>query len=182
MSTSTSTNVSSSSEDSACSSPLQYPAAGGVCSTEFADLLISADCAFDRKGTVLVVKNEEAMVMQLVNGLTTLQSSNECKSKAIPLICLHLFGLCGESGVPIRPTRSECEEVRDETCQREWNIVKALDFDLPDCAILPDEASFCSALNDSGSTNGTVMGMSKKIDTYPCALFPYLFLPFNITI
>ena len=100
-----------------------------------------------------MMRNEEAKVKKLIIGLTAIGVSEECRSKAISLLCLHLFGLCGESGVPIHPTRSECEEVRDETCQ--WNIVKALDFDLPDCTMLPDEASFCPALNDSSSTNGT---------------------------
>ena len=161
MSTNTSTNVSSSSEDSVCSSPLQYPAAGGVCSTEFVNLLISANCTLDPEGTLLVPRNEEAMVTKLVNGLTTIRASEECRSEAIPLLCLHLFGLCGESGVPIRPTRSECEEVRDETCQREWNMVETL-IDLPDCDVLPLKASFCPAVNDSDSTNGTVKGMFDK--------------------
>ena len=118
--------------------------------------MISADCALDPRGTVLVVRNEEAIVTKLINGLTTLQSSNECKSKAIPLICLHLFGLCGESGVPIRPTRSECEEIRDKTCQREWNIVESL-IDLPDCDGLPREASSCPTMNHNDSTNRTVI-------------------------
>ena len=110
---------------------------------------------------MLVMRNEEAIVMKLINGLTFIGASEECKSKAIPLLCLYLFGLCGESGVPIRPTRSECEEVRDETCQQEWNMVKAFDIDLLDCDDLPHEASFCPALNDSGSINGTVTGMLK---------------------
>ena len=109
-----------------------------------------------------MMRNEEDMVMQLINGLSLIGASEECQSKAIPLLCLHLFGLCGEQGVSIQPTRSECKEVRDETCQREWNIVKALDMDLPDCTMLPDEASFCPAINDSSSTNATVMGMFNK--------------------
>ena len=153
-----STNTSSSSGDSTCSSPLQYPAASGVCSTEFADLMISANCTLDPEGTLLVTRSEEATMMQLINGLSIIGASEECRCKAVPLLCLHLFGLCGESGVPIRPTRSEREEVRDETCQREWNIVETL-IDLPDCDGLPHIASFCPAIYDSDSTSGTVKGM-----------------------
>ena len=96
--------------------------------------------------------------MQLINGLTFIKASDECRSKAIPLLCLYLFGLCGESGIFIQPTRGECEEVRDETCQQEWNIVEALDVDLPDCTMLPREASFCPAISGSNSTNGTIVG------------------------
>ena len=173
MSTNTSTNASSSSEDSVCSSTLQYPAASGVCSTEFADLLISANCAFDPEGTLLVMRNEEAMVTELIIGLTNNGSNEECRSKAIPLLCLHHFGLCGESGVLIHPTRSECEEVRDETCQREWNIIEVLD--LPDCAMFPHEASFCLPLNESDSMNGTVKGMLAEMISICIQIFYILF-------
>ena len=123
------------------------------------------------------MRNEEDMVIQLINGLSLIGASEECISKAIPLLCLHHFGLCGEPGFSIQPTRSECEDVRDEICKREWNIVEALDIDLPDCTMLQDEASFCPAINDSSSTNATVMGMIKKIITSIYDLFSPFLLP-----
>ena len=110
-----------------------------------------------------MVRNQEAEATNLINGLTTIGASEECKGKVIPLLCLHLFGLCGESGVPIHPTRSECEEIRDETCQMVWNILLALDIDLPDCDLLPSESSSCPTLNDSASTNGTGMHFTSLI-------------------
>ena len=100
-------------------------------------------------------RNEEEFATQLINGLNFIGASAECKEKAIPFLCLHLFGLCVESGVSIQPTAGQCEEIRDITCQEEWGIIEQLDVDLPDCEMFPTDASSCVALNGSNSTNGT---------------------------
>ena len=106
-----------------------------------------------------MVKNEEATAIQLINGLMSVGASDECIRRAVPFLCLHLFGLCGGSGVAIQPTISQYEEVRDTLCQDEWTFVETLGIDLPDCAMFPANVSSCPALNDSFSTNEMVSRM-----------------------
>ena len=106
-----------------------------------------------------MVRNEEASAIQLIDGLKFIGASDECMRRAVPFLCLHLFGLCGGSGVSIQPTISQCEEVRDTLCQEEWMFVGTLGIDLPDCAMFPANVSSCPAPNDSLSTNEMVSRM-----------------------
>ena len=106
-----------------------------------------------------MVRNEEATAAQLIDGLVFIGASDECIRRAVPFLCLHLFGLCGRSGISIQPTISQCEEVRDTLCHQQWMFVGTLGIDLPDCAIFPANVSSCPALNDSLSTNEMVSRM-----------------------
>ena len=114
-----------------------------------------------------MIRNEENTATQLINGLTSLGASAECLSKAVPFLCLHIFGLCGVSGATIQPTSSQCEEIRDTTCRQEWMFIDKLDISLPDCEIFPAESLSCPAMNVSHSTNGTastnMLGKSSRI-------------------
>ena len=103
-----------------------------------------------------MLRNEEDTATQLINGLTSLGASAECLSKAVPFLCLHLFGLCGASGVAIQPTSNQCKEIRDTACHQQWMFVDKLDIGLPDCEIFPAESLSCPARNETLSTNGTV--------------------------
>ena len=140
-----------------CSAPLRYATASGICLTELANILVSSKCLPDPEGYLLVMQNEEDTATQLINGLTTLGASAECISKAIPFLCQHLFGLCDGSGVSIWPTSSQCEEIRDTSCRQQWTIVEKHNIGLPDCGIFPAEPLSCPALNESHSTDGTVI-------------------------
>ena len=100
------------------------------------------------------MRNEEVTVARLINGLAIVGASDECRSKAVPFFCQHLFGLCGVSGVSILPTSSQCEEIRDTIYQQEWVKIKVFNIDVPDCAMFLPEALSCPALNDSLFTNG----------------------------
>ena len=106
---------------------------------------------------MLVVRNEEATATQLINELNSIGASVECRRKAIPFVCQHLFGLCGGLGVFIQPTSSQCEEIRELICQQEWGIIEKLSMDLQDCAMFPAETSSCPTLNKSHSTNETIL-------------------------
>ena len=106
-----------------------------------------------------MVRNEEATAIQLIDGLKYTGASDECIRRAVPFLCLHLFELCGGSGVSIQPTISQCEEVRDTLCHQQWMFVGTLTIDLPDCAIFPADVSSCPSLNDSLSTNEMVTRM-----------------------
>ena len=103
-----------------------------------------------------MLRNEEDTATKLINGLTSLGASAECLSKAVPFLCLHLFGLCGVSGVEIQSTSSQCKEIRDTICHQQWMFLDKLDIGLPDCEIFPAESLSCPAMNETLSTNGTV--------------------------
>ena len=147
-------NTTSATTESACLESLQYISASGTCLIEFTNILNSSHCSTDPED-ILVTVNEEATTKQLIDGLTTVGASIECKTKAIPFLCLHLFGLCGELGFSIQPTIDQCEEIRDTVCPREWKLIEQLGFPLPDCAMLPRETLFCPAPNVSVSSNET---------------------------
>ena len=105
-----------------------------------------------------MVRNEEATATQLVNGLTFIGASVECRREAVPFLCQLLFGVCDGSGISIHPTSSQCEVISDMICRQEWILIKQLGMELPDCAMFLPEASSCPALNNSHSQNGTVLG------------------------
>ena len=129
-----------------------------MCQLELANILTSSNCSPDPDGNIFVGRNEEEFAPQLINGLDFIGASAECKRKAVPFLCLHLFGLCVESGVSIQPTAGQCEEIRDIICQEEWGIIEQLDIDLPDCEMFPTETSSCIERNNNHSTNGTAKG------------------------
>ena len=148
MSSNTSTNTE-------CSAPLQYAATSGICLTEFIWIYIGKSITLAApEGNITVLRIEEITVARLINGLAIVGASDECRSKAVPFFCQHLFGLCVVSGVSILPTSSQCEEIRDTICQQEWVKIKGLNIDVPDCAMFPPETLFCPVLNDSLSSNG----------------------------
>ena len=153
VSSKTTTNGTAASSDSVCSVPLQYATTNGVCLTEFANILTSANCPLDQERNVLVVRNEEDTATQLINELISIGASVECRRKVIPFVCQHLFGLCGELGVFIQPTSSQCEEIRDVMCQLEWRNIKKFSMDFQDCTIFPATTSSCPAINEKHSTN-----------------------------
>ena len=140
-----------------CSAPLKYATTNGICLRELANILASSNCLPDAEGNVLVVRNEEATATQLVNGLTSIGASVECRRKAVPFLCQHLFGLCSGSGFFIPPTSSLCGEIRDTICQQQWMLIEGLGMELPDCAMFPPEMPSCPALNNNYSQNGTVL-------------------------
>ena len=105
-----------------------------------------------------MVRNEEATATQLVNGLTSIGASAECRREAVPFLCQLFFGVCDGSGISIHPTSSQCEVIRDMICRQEWILIKQLGMELPDCAMFLPEVSSCPALNNNHSQNGTVLG------------------------
>ena len=145
-----------------CQAPLQYNTTTDICLLEFSHIFASSDCPFDPKESVLVIRNDEFKATQIVNQLNSIGANAECRGKAVPFLCLHLFGLCVESGVSIQPTAGQCEEIRDITCQEEWGIIAS---DLPDCVTFPSAStSSCTTINNIYTTNGTITGnMSGKL-------------------
>lgn len=138
-----------------------------VCQSALAEILLSADCVFGPESDniqVLQVSNEST-AGALINGLSLLAPSDECRKAVVPFLCLYLFGLCNKSGVSIQPTSGQCAEIRDLLCPREWKIVQSFNFEvpLPDCEALPEEASTCPAQSGGGSGNSLEGIDSNKI-------------------
>ena len=139
-----------------CRAPLHYTTTSGVCLMELSGILTFSNCLSNSEGNVLVEKNNETTATNILNKLNSIRASAECRRKAVPFLCLHLFGLCVESGVSIQPTAGQCEEIRDITCQDEWVIIAS---DLPDCVTFPSESALsCIPLNNSYTSDVTIAG------------------------
>jgi len=91
----------------------------------------------------------------VLNGLEFLNPSQECKDEVTPFLCLHLFGLCGDTGVLLRPTLDQCVRIRDDTCHREWREAVTFNIELPDCSDLPLSAPSCEPSGYNQDTNDT---------------------------
>ena len=139
-----------------CQAPLHYLTTSNICLMEFSIILTSLNCSFNPEGTVFVKENNKTITTQILNKLNLIGTNAECRRKAVPFLCLHLFGLCVESGVSIQPTAGQCKEIRDIICQEEWGIIAS---DIPDCVTFPTAStSSCTQLNDSYTSGDTVAG------------------------
>ena len=155
-------NMTNGSSEGLCSAPVQYTISDGKCQKELAQLLKSANCTNDSEAYVLVERNAEQSAQELISLLEFI-ARPKCLEKAVPFLCLILFGLCSESGVPIQPNLGQCEVIRDEVCTDEAIIIEASGNELPDCATFSSEISSCGVLNVSLPTNGTnVLGTVRK--------------------
>ena len=134
---------------SACSSAVPYPTEDGLCQSVLEDTLLSMNC--DTEESPLVLHDDETNARLLIPAVGR-SPSPECRAAAVPLLCLHLFGLCDSSGVSIQPTSGQCRNVRDNLCRVEWQAAMGFGFDLPDCDSFPDEQTSCPESNKgSGS-------------------------------
>ena len=126
----------------------------GICHAALQDVLFFLSC--DSVGPPLVLRNDqEQNARLLLSALDRVRPSLECREEAVPLLCLHLFGLCSTSNVSIHPTSAECENVRDNLCRMEWQIAKTLNYDIPDCSSFPDQQESCSGSDmESENENG----------------------------
>ena len=139
-----------------CRTALQYDMTLDICLVELSNILSSSNCPSNSEEIMFVKKGEEATAIQILNKLHSTEASTECRRKAVPFLCLHLFGLCVESGVSIQPTAGQCEEIRDIICQEEWEVIAG---DIPDCVTFPSAStSSCTTINNFYTTNGTITG------------------------
>ena len=80
----------------------------------------------------------ESDVVRLVNGLSILNPSQECKEAIIPFLCISIFNLCDSSNTLHTALREDCLYIRDDICLREWSmVVEFLADALPVCEELP---------------------------------------------
>ena len=87
----------------------------------------------------------ERDAMKLVNGLSFLNSSPQCREAIMPFLCLYIFTLCDSSNNLRTTLREDCLELRDNICAEEWS--QAVGFlgpgVLPLCEDLPDITDEC---------------------------------------
>ena len=85
-------------------------------------------------------ETSESVVMMLLNGLSFLNPSQQCKEAIIPFLCISIFNLCDSSNTLHAALREDCLYIRDDVCVSEWSTaVELLGADvLPVCEGLPN--------------------------------------------
>ena len=87
----------------------------------------------------------ERDAMNLVNGLSFLSPSQQCREAIVPFLCLSIFTLCDSSNRLHTILREDCLALRDDICADEWSqAVAFLGTEvLPVCEDLPDITDEC---------------------------------------
>ena len=87
----------------------------------------------------------ESDAMNLVNGLSLLSPSPQCREAIMPFLCLSIFTLCDSSNHLHTILREDCLELRDNICAEEWRQAVTLlgARVLPVCENLSDSADEC---------------------------------------
>jgi hypothetical protein len=62
----------------------------------------------------------ERDALNLVNGLSFLNPSPQCREAIMPFLCLYTFTLCDSSNNLHTILREDCLELRDDICAEEW--------------------------------------------------------------
>ncbi len=114
-----------------------------VCRRELTEALLYHNCSPSSTKGILVSGISAERIHLVLNGLEFLNPSQECKDKVAPFLCLHFFGLCGDTGICLQPTSDQCVRIRDNTCYREWREAAMFNIELPDCSNLPLSAPSC---------------------------------------
>ena len=85
----------------------------------------------------------ERQSVQILDGLTTLGATPECRAVAEPFLCLYLFGLCDSSGMVYAPSYEDCVLISTDLCASEWAMANRL-LPLLGLPSLPECRSFQS--------------------------------------
>ena len=118
-------------------------------------LRILRDCLLDRQSSSYVYvsatdqEEKETQAVQILDGLTTLGATPECRAVAEPFICLYLFGLCDSSGVVYAPSYEDCILISTDLCASEWAMANRFlpllgQPSLPECRSFQSTASAIS--------------------------------------
>ena len=114
-----------------CSSPAAQTDIVNTCSVYTGaacqnHLLTLRGCVPDRQSSSYVYvsatdqEEMETQAVQILDGLTTLGATPECRAVAEPFICLYLFGLCDSSGMVYAPSYEDCVLISTDLCASEW--------------------------------------------------------------
>ena len=83
----------------------------------------------------------ESDAMMLLNGLSFLNPSQQCKEAIIPFLCISIFNLCDSSNTLHTALREDCLYIRDDVCFSELSTTVGFlgAVVLPVCEELPDD-------------------------------------------
>ena len=118
-------------------------------------LLTFQGCLPDRQSSSYVYisaadqEERERQALQILDGLTTLGATPECRTVAEPFICLYLFGLCDSSGMVYAPSYEDCVLISTDLCASEWAMANRFlpllgQPSLPECRSFQSTASAIS--------------------------------------
>ena len=119
----------------------------------YLNILNSSSCALNQT-PILVPDRNEVIVRPVIDILYRVNPSPECFQEMLPFICLYWFGLCGDEDL-VLPTTSQCEDIQDRTCDREWKQMAATGVLLPDCDDFNEENNVVCPSNNNTQTEGT---------------------------
>ena len=127
------------------------PYSGEVCNGVLTSLQMcfsgetTPPAALNIPGSLIDQQRGERDAMDLVNGLSILNPSPQCREAIMPFLCLFFFSLCDSSNHLHTILREDCLELRDDICAEEWSL--AVGFlgagVLPVCEELSDDADEC---------------------------------------
>ena len=120
---------------------------GKVCRDVFTSLQMCFSGETSALSIPLIIDQEtgEMNAMTLVNGLSFLNPSPQCREAMLPFLCLSIFQLCDSSKRLHTTLQEDCLILRDNICADEWSqAVGILGAEvLPVCEDLPDITDDC---------------------------------------
>ncbi len=119
----------------------------------YLNILNSSSCALNQT-PILVPDRNEVIVRSVIDMLYRVNPSPECLQEMLPFVCLNWLGLCGDEDL-VLPTTSQCEDIQDRTCDREWKQMAATGVLLPDCDDFNEENNVVCPSNNNTQTEGT---------------------------
>ena len=131
--------------ESGCTNVVAY--SGEICREVFSSLQTCFSGEMSTSNIPFLVDQEagERDTMNLVNGLSFLNPSPQCRDAIIPFLCLYIFTLCDSRNNLHTTSRDNCLELSDNICAEEWS--QAVGFlgpgVLPLCEDLPDITNEC---------------------------------------
>lgn len=75
-------------------------------------------------------------------------ATEECRIMILTFFCQYYLNLCDNSGNPILPTSTQCEEIM-ESCPMELEEAAQFNFAISNCHLLPSEKPSCFSLEDN---------------------------------
>ena len=82
-------------------------------------------------------------IMSLVNGLSLLRPSQQCRESMLPFFCTFIFNLCDNNNTLHTILREDCLHIRDDVCAEVWQIAVDYQVPLPVCEDLQEITVEC---------------------------------------
>ena len=94
-------------------------------------------------------EEKEKQAVQILDGLSKIGATSECRAVAEPFLCLYIFGLCDSSGMVYAPSYEDCVLISTDLCASEWATANQFlpllgQPSLPECSSFQRAASAIS--------------------------------------